>query len=276
MKRLLIVFAHPDDESLFAGAMARYARQGVRVSLACATKGEAGEISDPSLSTPANLGSTREAELRCACDLIGVTDLHLLGYCDSGMDGTAENDRPTAFIQADPDEIRAKLVKIMRDLKPHAVITFEPKGWYGHPDHIAAGRYTTEAYHLAADPAAFPDAGPAWRPDRLFHAVLLVSSFKMMVDYAREQGLDTSDFDGVSFDEPQQLAAEITHKLDVSDLVELKIEAMLCHQTQFGDDNLMLRTPPELQQALMGEENYIQVDPPLKPAALPATDLFAY
>ena len=274
MKRLLIVFAHPDDESLFAGAMARYVRQGVRVSLACITKGEAGEISDPSLATPANLGSTREAELRCACDVIGVSDLHLLGYCDSGMDGTPENDRPTAFIQADPEEIRLTLVKLRRDLKPNVVITFEPKGWYGHPDHIAAGRYTTEAYHLAADPAAFPTAGPAWQPDRLFHAVILRSSFKPIVDYAREQGQDISNFDEISFDEPDHLVVEITHTLDVSDLFELKKTAMLCHQTQFGDDNLLLQSPPELQLTLLGQENYIQVDPPLKPAASPVTDLF--
>jgi LmbE family N-acetylglucosaminyl deacetylase len=274
MKRLLIVFAHPDDESLFAGAMARYARQGVRVSLACATKGEAGEISDPSLATPANLGTMREAELRCACDQIGISDLHLLGYCDSGMDGTLENDRTTAFIQADPDEIRSKLVALMRDLRPHVVITFEPKGWYGHPDHIAAGRYTTEAYYLAADPAAFPAAGPPWRPDRLFHAVILRSSFKPMVDYAREQGQDTSNFDEMSFDEPEPLAAKITHTLDVSDLFELKKAAMLCHQTQFGDDNLLLQAPPEVQLILMGQENYIQVDPPREQTASPATDLF--
>jgi LmbE family N-acetylglucosaminyl deacetylase len=274
MKRLLIVFAHPDDESLFAGAMARHARQGVQVSLACATKGEAGEISDPSLATEANLGSTREAELRCACDLIGISDLHLLGYCDSGMDGTPENDRPTAFIQADPNEIRLKLVKLMRELRPHVVITFEPKGWYGHPDHIAAGRYTTEAYYLAADPAAFPAAGPPWRPERLYHAAILRASFKPLVDYAREQGQDTSNFDEMSFDEPEPLAAEITHILDVSDLFDLKKSAMLCHQTQFGADNFLLQAPQELQRTLMGQESYIQVDPPRKQAALPATDLF--
>jgi LmbE family N-acetylglucosaminyl deacetylase len=105
MKRLLAVFAHPDDEGAIAGAMIRYAQEGARVSLVCATKGEAGEISDPSLATPENLGSVREEELRCACEAIGISDLHLLGYCDSGMDGTAENERPTAFIKADPDEI---------------------------------------------------------------------------------------------------------------------------------------------------------------------------
>ena len=141
MKRLLFVFAHPDDESLFSGTMAHYVQQGVQVTLVCATKGEAGEISDPSLATPDNLGTAREAELRCACDVIGITNLHLLGYCDSGMDGTPENDLPTAFIQADPDDVRLKLIRIIREVKPHIVVTFEPHGWYGHPDHIAASRY---------------------------------------------------------------------------------------------------------------------------------------
>lgn len=274
MKRLLVVFAHPDDESLFSGALARYARQGVRVSLACATKGEAGEISDPSLATTETLGSTREAELRCACDLIGVSDLHLLGYCDSGMDGTPENERPTAFIQADPDEVREKLVKLIRDVRPQVVITFEPKGWYGHPDHIAAGRYATEAYHLSADPVAFPEAGPPWRPQRLYYAAILRASFKPLVDYARAQGNDIPDFDEMSLDEPEPLAAEITHILDVSDLVELKKAAMLCHQTQFGADNFLLQAPLELQQNLMAREHYIQVDPPRKQATSPARELF--
>ncbi len=216
MKRLLAVFAHPDDEGAVAGTLARYAQEGARVTLACATRGEAGEISDPSLATPENLGQVREEELRCACAAIGITDLRLLGYCDSGMEGTGENDLPTAFIRANADEVKGKLVKIMRETRPHVVITFEPFGWYGHPDHIAAGRYASEAFALAGDPAAYaaayPEAGDPWQPARLFHAVLLFSDFKPLVDYARQHNLDLDFPDQFPAEREAALAAQITHR----------------------------------------------------------------
>ena len=205
MKRIVVIFAHPDDEGLIAGSLAHYARNGVQVSLICMTKGEAGEISDKSLASPENLGSVRESELRCACEVIGISDLHLLGYCDSGMDGTPENLQKTAFIRADPDEVRSKMVKLYRALRPHVVITFEPQGWYGHPDHIAAGRYATEAYYLAGDPDAFPEAGPPWKPRRLFHAVLHRSLTQRIAEFALAQGWDETDIDSIPREESDPL-----------------------------------------------------------------------
>lgn len=274
MKRLLFVFAHPDDESMFGGTIAHYAGQGDQVSLICATKGEAGEISDPALASQANLGTTREAELRCACDRLGVSQLHLLGYCDSGMDGTPENELPTAFIQADSDEIRFKLVRLIRQIKPHAIVTFEPGGWYGHPDHIAAGRYAGEAFRLAADPGAFQTAGPAWQAKRLFHAVFLFTHFKPIIEHARQLGLDTSDFEELPFDKYEKLAGQITHRLNISKLHDQKWEAMLCHRSQFGEDHLIRSAPAELRRALLAEEDFIQVEPPAKTGSTLLGDLF--
>lgn len=274
MKRLLAIFAHPDDEGAVAGTLAHYARQGVHVALVCATKGEAGEISDPSLATPENLGTVREAELRCACEVIGIAELHLLGYCDSGMDGTPENEKITAFIQADPDEIRFKLVKLIREIKPHVVITFEPNGWYGHPDHIATGRYATEAYYLASDSEAFPEAGPIWQPNRLFHSAFTLSRFKVIVDYAREHGLNISNFDEVSMEGPDPFEDQITHIMDVRAYIDTRLASLRCHQTQFGEDNIFRQIPPEVQQASMGDETYIQVGPEPEPISAPAGDLF--
>jgi LmbE family N-acetylglucosaminyl deacetylase len=275
MKRLLAIFAHPDDEGAVAGTLAYYARQGVHVALICATKGEAGEISDPSLATPENLGEVREAELRCACQVIGIAELHLLGYCDSGMDGTPENEKITAFIQADPEEIRFKLVKLIREIKPHVVITFEPNGWYGHPDHIATGRYASEAYYLASDPEAFPEAGPIWQLDRLFHSAFPLSRFKVMVDYAREHGIDISTFDSIPMEGPDPIEEQITHNVDVGADLDTKLASTRCHQTQFGEDSLFRQIPPEIHQASMGDETFIQVDPQAELSSSPATDLFA-
>ncbi|MGD2049733.1 MAG: PIG-L family deacetylase [Chloroflexota bacterium] len=274
MKRLLAVFAHPDDEGAISGTLAHYAGQGVHVALVCATKGEAGEISDPSLATPENLGEVRETELRCACQVIGIAELHLLGYCDSGMDGTPENEKVTAFIQAEPDEIRFKLVKLIREIKPHVLITFEPNGWYGHPDHIATGRYASEAYYLASDPGAFPGAGPIWQPDRLFHSAFPLSRFKVMIDYAQEHGIDVGALDSVPMEGPDPIEEQITHSLDVRDYLETKLAATRCHQTQFGEDSLFRQIPPEIQQASMGDETFIQVDPQPEPISAPISDLF--
>jgi LmbE family N-acetylglucosaminyl deacetylase len=275
MRRLLAVFAHPDDESAFAGTLAHYIQQGDQVSLICTTKGEAGEISDPALASPENLGSVREAELRCSCDVIGIEDLHLLGYCDSGMDGTPENEKITAFIQANPDEVRFKLVKLIRGIKPHAIITFEPFGWYGHPDHIAAGRYATEAYYLAGDPNAFPSAGQPWRPERLYHAAFPRSMFKSFIDYANEHGIEITAFDQIDFDAPDELLAQVTHVMDTRDYLDIKDESQQCHKTQFGEEHIFSQMPPEITRATREKEHFIQVEPKLEPAKPWLTDLLA-
>ncbi len=272
--RLLAVFAHPDDEGAIAGTLARYARSGAHVTLVCATKGEAGEISDPSLATPENLGSVREAELRCACQVIGIAELHLLGYCDSGMDGTLENEKVTAFIQADPEEVRFKLVKLIRATKPHVVITFEPNGWYGHPDHIAAGRYASEAFHLAGDPVTFPEAGPPWQSLRLFQAAFPRSAFKAIFEYARDHGFDTSTYEAFPVDGPDPIVEQITHRLDSRAYFGIRQAAMRCHQTQFGEDHIMAQLPLEVLQASMGDDYFIQVYPKREPSTPPASDLF--
>ena len=274
MKRLLAVFAHPDDEGAIAGTLARYAQEGVQVSLVCATKGEAGEISDPSLATSENLGSVRENELRCACAAIGISDLYLLGYCDSGMEGTDENELPTAFIKADPDEVRRKLVRIIRETKPQVIITFEPFGWYGHPDHIAAGRYATEAFKLAGDPEAYPEVEAPWRPARLFHAVLLLSQFKAVADYAQEHDIDLDFPDQFPLEREEALVARVTHRLDTQPYREKKSAATACHRTQFGDDHLFRRVPQELIWESTRFEHFIQVEPSLSPPPTLLDDLF--
>ena len=172
MQKIMAIFAHPDDEGAIGGTLAAYARQGMEVTLVCTTRGEAGEISDPALATAETLGEVRQRELEAACQILGIEQLYFLDYCDSGMEGTAENGRPTAFMQADPVEVKGKLVGLMRQLEPDIVITFEPFGWYGHPDHIATSRWATEAYALAGNATAYPDKGAAWQPQRLFHAVI--------------------------------------------------------------------------------------------------------
>lgn len=273
MERLLIILAHPDDEIGVAGTAAHYAAMGVEVGLICATKGEAGEISDPALATPENLAEVREAELRCSCDLIGIRHLFMLGYCDSGMQGTPANEKSTAFIQAKDEDVQHKLVRLFRQFRPDTVITFEPNGWYGHPDHIATGKHATAAYYLCSSADAFPDAGAVWRPSILYHAVMRRSQFKGVATAARELGIDLGGFEDFPINEPDPVEEQITHQVDVTGQLELKWRVMDCHQTQFGEDSPFVRVPRPILEEVYRHEYFIQVSPAAQPGPELLTDL---
>ncbi len=171
---LLLVHAHPDDESFATGGLiARSVAEGHRVDLVTCTGGEEGEIHDPRLDYDEafpRLREIRREELACSLAALrgvypGELDLHLLGYRDSGMMGTESNEHPEAFWKSDLDEATGKLVAIVRRTKPAVMVSYDPNGNYGHPDHINAHRIAIAAWEAAADPARYPDAGEAhpWR-----------------------------------------------------------------------------------------------------------------
>src|SRR5947208_13163710 len=151
-KRLLGIFAHPDDEGTMSGAMLKYSTLDIETGLVCATRGEVGEIADPALATPENLGEVREGEMRAAAGVLGVHNLWFLGYRDSGMAGTPENQDPLSLAQASAAEVVGKLVGIIRQFRPQVMATFDETGGYGHPDHIAVYRHTTSAFMLQQMP----------------------------------------------------------------------------------------------------------------------------
>lgn len=177
-RRLLLVHAHPDDESITTGAtMARCVAEGGHVTLVTCTLGEEGEVIPPDLAHLASdrddaLGPYRVGELAAAMAELGVTDHRFLGgpgrYRDSGMMGVPQNDRPHSFWRADVDEAAAHLVAVVRETGPRVLVTYDPDGGYGHPDHIQAHRVATRAVELAADPAFRPDLGAAHTVDRVF------------------------------------------------------------------------------------------------------------
>ncbi|HEY0531484.1 MAG TPA: N-acetyl-1-D-myo-inositol-2-amino-2-deoxy-alpha-D-glucopyranoside deacetylase, partial [Actinoplanes sp.] len=158
-RRLLLVHAHPDDEVTGTGAtMAHYASSGAHVTLVTCTLGEEGEIHVPALARleaaqADQLGGYRLVELERACAALGVTDHRFLGgagrFRDSGMMGLETNNHPRAFWQADLDEAAAMLVEIIREVRPQVMITYDPNGFYGHPDHIQAHRVAMRAAELA-------------------------------------------------------------------------------------------------------------------------------
>ncbi|MDS1272083.1 N-acetyl-1-D-myo-inositol-2-amino-2-deoxy-alpha-D-glucopyranoside deacetylase [Lipingzhangella sp. LS1_29] len=174
-RRLMLVHAHPDDETIVTGAtMAKYAAQGAHVTLVTCTLGEEGEIIPPELAHLASdaeggLAQHRQGELARACLALGVRDHRLLGgagyYRDSGMMGAASNDHPDSFWRADVDTAAGQLAEIVREVRPHVLVTYDDNGGYGHPDHIQAHRVTLRAFELAAS-RSLP--GSSWQTQRLY------------------------------------------------------------------------------------------------------------
>ena len=162
-RSMLLVHAHPDDESIWTGAtIARYVADGVHVTLVMCTLGEAGEIAVPELAQletaqADQLGGYRLTELRAACARLGVSNVRSLGgagrYRDSGLVGAPANDHPRAFWRVDLDEVAAQLLEIIRDVRPQVLVTYDPTGSYGHPDHIQAHRVAMRAAELAGEDA---------------------------------------------------------------------------------------------------------------------------
>ena len=263
MRKLMAIFAHPDDEGAISGTLAHYARHDTEVILVCATKGEVGQISDPALATRETLGEVRAAELQAACEILGIGELRFLGYRDSGMEGTPENQDPRALVQADPDEVTGQLVGLMRELQPDVVITFEPFGWYGHPDHQAVSRWVTAAFPLVADPSAYAEMGQAWQPQSLFHAVILMTKFQTIIKEAKEGGFIEEE--GFGFELPLEklleTEAQVTHVLDVRTQFDTKRRATSAHRTQFAEDHWFRKIPKEIMLKSSGYEHFIQVYP---------------
>ncbi len=263
--QVLFVYAHPDDETFgVAGTIALLRQRNVPVALICATRGEAGAISDASLSTQEMLGQVRERELRTAMDLLGVADIRLLDYRDSGMEGTPENDDPRCLVQAPIEQVAAKIATIIRELKPAAVVTFGPDGVYGHPDHIAIHHSATRAVHLAAEPGT---SGAAWQTPRLYYQT--TSRERMIARAAHRKG----PFTHMSDERIAQLGtrrAEISFALDVSSVVTDKETAMRAHRTQIGPAGPMSELPREEVLQMLSREHFVRVDLPWPaPADLP-------
>ena len=220
MATLLVALPHPDDETFgVGGVMARAAEQGHRVVIVCATRGEVWEIADPTLATPETLGAVREGELRAACAELGVHDVRFLGYRDSGMEGTPENDDPRAFANAPDDEVVERIAGHLRELRPDVVVTFEPGGVYGHPDHKKVSRCAT---------AAFDQVGGA----RLFYSGPSRSWFASFLKDLKAAGLEGFPFEGAeSFGVPDE---QITTVVEVGPQLERKKRALAKHRTQIN------------------------------------------
>ncbi len=274
-KRLLGVFAHPDDEGMVGGALLQYNTLGVETGLVYATRGEVGEIADPALATPETLGRVREQEMRAAAQALNVNKLWFLDYRDSGMDGTPENQDARAFIQANPAEVVGKLVAIIREFRPQVMVTFDETGGYGHPDHIAIYRYTTVAYHAAADGVQYPELGPAHAVSKLYYSSFPRSAIRMMGDWMREQTFDDwfTRLDPEQFGMPDDL---ITVRLNVEQWQEAKVRSWAMHRTQVNPNAVMALMPEALQRKWQSQECFQLVTSRVGQDQPGENDLFAH
>ena len=267
-RRLLLVHAHPDDETIGTGAtMARYAAQGVAVTLVTCTLGEEGEVLVPELEHLAadredGLGQHRVGELAAAMEALRVTDSRFLGgpgrYRDSGMMGTPANERPDCFWRADLDQAVRELVGIVRETRPQVVVTYDSNGGYGHPDHIQAHRVTVAAYDAAADPAYAPEIGEPWQASKLYWTAVPRSFLQAGIDLMREAG-ETGFFgvdkaEDLPFGVPDE---DITTEVDAGDQLEAKVAAMRAHKTQIAVDGPFFALADNIGQRAFGIEHFI-------------------
>jgi len=255
-KRLLGVFAHPDDEGTMGGALLHYSEKGVETGLVYATRGEVGEISDPTLATPENLGQVREQEMRTAAKALHVPNLWFLDYRDSGMAGTPENQDPRAFVRVHLADAVGKLVAIIRQFRPQVLVTFDESGAYGHPDHIAIYQYTTSAFHAAADDALYPELGPAHATAKLYYTAFPRSAIASISEWLGEREDYNSIFAGL---DPKTLGLsdeQITVRLNVEKWQEAKARSWAMHRTQMNPNMLMAQIPEDLQRRWRSLECY--------------------
>ena len=288
-RRLLLVHAHPDDETIGTGAtMAKYAAEHATVTLVTCTLGEEGEVLVPGLEHLAadrddGLGQHRIGELAAAMEALRVTDHRFLGgpgrWRDSGMMGTPANERPDCFWRADLDEAVAALVAIVREVRPQVVVTYDDNGGYGHPDHIQAHRVTLAAVDAAADPAYAPELGEVWTVDKLYETAIPKSVLQAGIDQLKAAG--QVDFFGVdSADElPMgRVDEEVTTEVDASEHLEAKVAAMRAHRTQIAVDGPFFALADNVGQRAFGHEHFVLVRGPRGPGSGPhdrESDLFA-
>jgi len=246
-RRILLVHAHPDDETIGTGAtMARYVDEGVGVTLVTCTLGEEGEVLVPGLEHLASdqedrLGDHRYGELGEAMSILGVTDWRLLGergrYRDSGMVGTPPNDRPEAFWRSDLLAAATDLVAVIREVRPQVLVTYDDFGGYGHPDHIQAHRVAMYALTLAAAATFRPDLGPAWDVAKVYWTAFPRSIVREGIERLRAAGETTGFADVDPDDIPFAIDdALVTTAVHAPEWLERKLDALRAHETQVTVD----------------------------------------
>jgi LmbE family N-acetylglucosaminyl deacetylase len=248
MSTLVAFHAHPDDECIAqSGTLAKAAAAGHRTVIVYATRGEVGQVADGFLDPGETLVERRRAEAERSAAVLGVARIEWLGYRDSGMMGTPDNDDPRCFWQADVDEAAARLAAIVEDEDADVLTVYDANGNYGHPDHIQVHRVGVRAGELAGTPQVLE---LTWDRDHLRQLMRAAADAGMLGD-------DLPDVDNP--DTPFGSAAEvITTRVDVRAFLDRKRASMEAHASQAQDTRPLLDLPPEIFTEIVGQEWYIR------------------
>ncbi|MFO7321868.1 MAG: PIG-L family deacetylase [Chloroflexota bacterium] len=275
-RRLLISYAHPDDESFgLGGLIARYVAEGVEVYLICATNGECGTVSPEHLNGYSSVAELRLAELDCAAEKLGLKRVYKLGYRDSGMMGSETSLHPDCLWQADQAEVTRRVVEVMREVRPQVVITFNRYGGYGHPDHIAIQRATTTAFSAAGSPEYDTGQEP-YRPQKLYYSGIDSGFLRFAITIMKLRGKDPRRL-GRNADIDLQAVLDnvepVHARVRVRDYYEAWDEASNCHASQLGGG--APRLPLFLRKLLSPYQGFTRVFPAPPANRVDEYDLFA-
>ncbi len=265
---LLVVLAHPDDEIFLSGVLAHLSDRGVRVTLACATRGEAGKA-HASVGDVQDLGALRAEELRASCSRLGIDAPVFLGFRDSGRNDRLRRDDPHALANADMLDVEAAVRKVIQDTRPQVILTFDPHGGYYHPDHVAIGRAATAAFFSSGvmESAA---------PERLFYEAMTRDTFRAFAQRMQGRGFtDGLDPDVFGID-PVMIAVSFNARK----YLDRKFSALAAHRSAFGITEEMLKSGqsgiPILDafRPAFERENYILAGTRVPAVRWPLRDLF--
>lgn len=287
LKKLLIVYAHPDDESFGSGGLiAKYANEGVQVDYVCATDGDMGTPDKSVANETSPLSEIRLKELDCAKQALGIHQVIRLGYQDSGMMGSESNDYDNALWhqwQTNPENVLQRTVKILRDIQPQVIVTFNRYGGYGHPDHIAIQQATTQAFQLASDESYTSAPLASYTPQKLYYASIPAQKFYGLYLWTlRLRGKDVRRM-GVNRDLDYQAVLDnlepIHTLIDVGDYMTQWDQASDCHVSQgqgrgSGTRGMLANLPDWIRRQIAGRYGLTRIYPEPKHNNIDEFDLF--
>ncbi|WP_269756666.1 mycothiol conjugate amidase Mca [Amycolatopsis aidingensis] len=280
--RLLAVHAHPDDESSKGAAtMARYVADGHEVMVVTCTGGEAGSPLNPAMDTPevrANITEVRREEMARAAKILGVQH-RWLGFVDSGLpEGDPLPPLPEGCFALVPlEESTAALVQVIREFRPHVVVTYDENGGYPHPDHIRCHEVSIAAYEAAPDPDRFPSAGEPWQPLKLYYSHgFSRSRMSLFHEALLAEGLESPYGEWLAKWDPNKtdVMERVTTRVECADYFEVRDDALRAHATQIDPNSRWFAVPLRLQREIWPTEEYELVRSEVD-STLPEDDLFA-
>jgi mycothiol S-conjugate amidase len=279
--RLMHVHAHPDDESSKGAATtARYVAEGHDVHVVTCTGGERGSVLNPKMDRPdvlANITEVRRKEMEAARDILGVTQ-EWLGYVDSGWpEGDPLPPLPEGcFATQDVAEAAAPLVRLIREIRPHVLTTYDERGGYPHPDHVMCHRVSVHAFHAAGDPGQYPEEGEPWQPLKLYyHHTFNRPRAQAIHDAMLAAGMDSPYAERLERWKPDpEWDARITTRVPCGEYFEVRDRALLAHATQIDPDGFWFAVPLEVQREVWPHEDYELAVSHVE-STLPEADLFA-